>query len=90
MCEYKLAFFTNDSKLAAELIDWLKDKQAAEDSSLLVVDYNERDRAIECLASEVGVDIEDPDNPFIDDPEFGDSLMEEIAEAALEQAKNGD
>ncbi len=55
--------------------------------------YDERQRAIDCLAAEVCVEGDDPDDLYIDDSEYMGNLAEEIEECALkqraEELKNG-
>jgi hypothetical protein len=83
-----IAVFTTDGQLGAKLLAWLAAQENVEkDSTLIVVGYDERQRAIDCLAKEVNINTDNPHDVFIDDLEFGDDLIEEIGERALELAQ---
>lgn len=83
-----IAVFTTDPKLSVKLIDLLAQHPKVEDdSTLIVVGYDERQRAIDLLAKEVCVNTDNPDDIFIDDSEFGSDLIDEIGDRAIELAK---
>jgi len=82
----KIAVITSDPKLSGKLIDWLAKQEAEPDSTLIIVGYDERDRAIDCLASEITVHI-DGDKFFIDDDDCLEGIPDEISDRALEMAE---
>ena len=85
----KMAVFTTDPKLQVALLKFLNEQETtAPDSTLIVVGYNDRQRAIDYLAKDIAVNTDNP-NKFVieDDPDFMDNLAEDLAEAALDLAR---